>query len=59
MARLWRALRVPASESHMGFVLGLCAITMGLMSIALVWQAQVIAHQRDIIKWLEALKFAG
>lgn len=59
MARLWRALRVPVSESHMGFVLGLCAITMGLMSIALVWQAQVIAHQRDIIKWLEALKFAG
>jgi hypothetical protein len=59
MSWLFRALRVPASESHMGFVLGLCAFAMGLMSIAIVWQAQVIAHQRDIIKWLETLKFAS
>jgi hypothetical protein len=43
----------------MGFVLALCAFTMGLMSLALVWQAQVIAHQRDIIRWLETLRFVG
>jgi hypothetical protein len=43
----------------MGFVLALCAFTMGLMSLALVWQAQVIAHQRDVIRWLEAGKFTG
>jgi hypothetical protein len=43
----------------MGFVLALCAFAMGLMSLAIVWQAQVIAHQRDIIKWLESMKFTG
>lgn len=59
MAWIRRILRVPASESHMGFVLALCAFTMGLMSVALVWQAQVIAHQREVIRWLETLKFVG
>ncbi|MFI5059423.1 MAG: hypothetical protein ACHQLQ_14720 [Candidatus Acidiferrales bacterium] len=59
MAWIRRILHVPASESHMGFVLALCAFTMGLMSLALVWQAQVIAHQRDVIRWLETLKFVG
>jgi uncharacterized integral membrane protein len=43
----------------MGFVLALCAFVMGLLSLAIVWQAQVIAYQRDIIKWLEAFKFAS
>jgi len=59
MTWILRALRVPASESHMSFVLALCAFTMGLMSLALVWQAQIIAHQRDVIRWLETLKFVG
>jgi hypothetical protein len=59
MAWIRNFLRVPASESHMGFVLAICAFTMGLMSLALVWQAQVIAHQRDVIRWLETLKFVG
>jgi hypothetical protein len=59
MSWITRALRIPASESHMGFVLALSAFTMGLMSLALVWQAQIIAHQRDVIRWLETLKFAG
>jgi len=26
------------------------------MSIALVWQAQIIANQRDVIRWLATLK---
>jgi hypothetical protein len=59
MAWLSRFFRIPASESHMGFVLALCALAMGLMSLAIVWQAQVIAHQRDVIRWLETLKFAS
>ncbi len=29
------------------------------MSIALVWQAQIIANQREAIQWLESLKFGG
>jgi hypothetical protein len=59
MSWLLRALRVPASESHMAFVLAVCAFAMGVMSLAIVWQAQVIAHQREVIRWLESLKFAG
>lgn len=54
-----RALRIPASESHVGFVLVLCLLIMSAMSIALVWQAQIIASQREAIRWLEHLKLGG
>jgi hypothetical protein len=49
MAWLLRTLRVPASESNMGLVLALCIFTLSVMSIALVWQAQVIAKQSVLI----------
>jgi hypothetical protein len=29
------------------------------MSIAPVWQAQIIANQREAIRWLEQLKFGN
>jgi hypothetical protein len=56
MAYLRRVLHIPASESSLGLVLCLTIVTLGLMSIALVWQAQIIANQRDVIKWLATLK---
>jgi len=59
MSWLNRTFRVPATESHMGIVLSLCVFTMSLMTLALVWQAQVIADQREAIRWLESLKFGG
>lgn len=59
MAWLTRKLHIPASESTMGIVLTVCVVTMGLMSIALIWQAQIIANQREAIRWLETLKFGG
>jgi hypothetical protein len=59
MAWLIRKLRIPASESAMGVVLAFCIISMGLMSVALIWQAQIIANQREAIQWLETLKFGG
>jgi hypothetical protein len=59
MAWLIRKLRIPASESSMGIVLTVCVIAMGLMSAALLWQAQIIANQREAIQWLESLKFGG
>jgi hypothetical protein len=59
MTWLIRKLRIPASESSMGIVLTLCVVAMGLMSVALIWQAQVIANQREAIRWLESLKFGG
>ena len=53
MTWLINRLRVPASEGHMGIVLAMCAVSLGLMSIALVWQAQVIANQRAMIEFLK------
>jgi len=37
----------------MGLVLALCIFTMSVMSIALMWQAQVIARQNAVIRMLE------
>lgn len=59
MAWLSRVLRLPAQESNIGLVLVFCVITMSFMSIALVWQAQIIANQREAIQWLEHIKFGG
>jgi hypothetical protein len=59
MAWLRRVFRLPARESVLGFVLVLCVVFMSCMSIALVWQAQIIANQRVAIQWLESFKFGG
>jgi hypothetical protein len=59
MAWLRHLFRLPANESYIGLVLVFCVISMSFMSIALVWQAQIIANQREAIQWLERLKLGG
>ena len=59
MAYLRRVMGIPATESSLGVVLSICVVGMGLMSIALVWQAQIIANQREAIRWLETLKIGS
>jgi hypothetical protein len=59
MAWLIRTLRLPAAETHTSLALAFCVVMMGLMSVAIIWQAQVIANQRDIIHFLETVKFGG
>jgi hypothetical protein len=59
MAYLGRLLHLPANESSVGLVLSLSVVVLGIMSIALVWQAEIIANQREVIRGLEALKLAG
>jgi hypothetical protein len=59
MAWLIKKLSIPANENKMGVVLAVCAATLGLMSVALVWQAQVIAEQREAIQWLAHLKLGS
>ena len=51
-----RVFRSEIRESHLGVALIFCLMIMSAMSIALVWQAQIIANQRDAIRWLEQLK---
>jgi hypothetical protein len=48
-----RFIVMPASETQMGLVLALCIFTMSLMSLALVWQAQVIAKQNAVIHMMQ------
>ncbi|HUL32814.1 MAG TPA: hypothetical protein VL128_02935 [Candidatus Eisenbacteria bacterium] len=49
-----RFVIMPASETQMGLVLALCIFAMSLMSIALVWQAQVIAKQNAVIHLMQS-----
>ena len=59
MSWLVRTLRLPAAESHTNVALALCVFLMGLLSVAIIWQAQIIANQRDAIRFLETVKFGG
>jgi len=56
MAYLRKFLELPANESSVGLVLSLSIVVLGFMSIALVWQAEIIANQWEVIRWLEAMK---
>ncbi len=58
---VWSRLKFTsaASESQKGLVLAVCMVVMSVMCVALIWQAQIIANQREDIKWLETLKFGG
>ena len=59
MDRIARYLRHPASESQKSIVIAICVLAMSVMSIGLLWQAQIIANQREAIQWLETVKFGG
>ena len=59
MTWLRRVLSLPVQESNVVIVLVFCVVSMSFMSIALVWQAQIIANQREAIQWLVRLKFGG
>jgi hypothetical protein len=59
MAYLRRWLQLPANESSVGLVLSLSVVILGLLSLALVWQAEIIANQREVIRWLEAMKIGA
>jgi hypothetical protein len=49
-----RVFHVPATETQTGIVLALCIFAMSVMSIVLVWQAQVIARQNAVIRMFES-----
>jgi hypothetical protein len=49
-----RVFHVPATETQTGIVLALCIFAMSVMSIVLVWQAQVIAKQNAVIHMFES-----
>jgi hypothetical protein len=57
--RIIRRLNVAPSDSQLELALGLSALVMGLMLWAILWQANIITYQRDIIKWMWTTKFGG
>ena len=60
MASLRRVLCLPAQESTVSVVLVLSVLMMSFMSIALVWETQIIMNQRESIQSLQQLlKIAG
>ena len=59
MIRMIRRLNVETSDSQLQLALGLAALVMGLMLWAILWQANIITYQRDIIKWMWTTKFGG
>jgi hypothetical protein len=56
---LIRLQQLPASESQKNLVLVVCVLVMSVLCIGLIWQAQIIANQREDIQWLQQLKFGG
>ena len=54
--RLLHRLAAPATESQMAVALGVSALAMALMLWAILWQSDIIAYQRDVIRWLWSLK---
>jgi hypothetical protein len=53
-----RILKLPASETQTGVVLAFCIFTMSIMSVVLVWQAQIIARQNAVIRMFQS-RFGG
>ena len=49
-----RIVNVPATETQTGIVLALCIFAMSVMSIVLVWQAQIIARQNAVIHMIQS-----
>lgn len=58
MGWIRRLLHVPATETQTGIVLGFCIFSMSVMSIVLVWQAQIIANQKAVIRMFQS-RFGG
>lgn len=54
-----RRLNEPASGSQLGTALVVAAVAMGLMLWAILWQGNIIAYQREVIRMLQASQFGG
>jgi len=52
MIRMLRRLNQPAEESHLGMALAVAAFTMGFLLWGVLWQATIIAQQRELIRML-------
>jgi hypothetical protein len=59
MIQTFRRLKQPATESHLGVALAVAALTMALLLWAVIWQSDVIALQRELIRALWKAQSGG
>ena len=52
MTWIARRLTIPASESQLSIALALALVVMSVLLWGVVWQADIISHQRQVIKTL-------
>lgn len=57
--KLLHRLRMPASESQLAVTLAVSLVFMAAMLVGLLWQANIIAFQKEIIRSLWDLKNAS
>ncbi|MCL6566604.1 MAG: hypothetical protein K6U09_09300 [Acidobacteriia bacterium] len=54
-----RIFTVPASESHLALALALCVFLLSVLLWGIIWQADVIGYQREVIRWLWNARWTG
>ena len=59
MIQALRHLNESASDSQLGMALIVAAVVLGLMLWAVLWQASIIAYQRELIRLLSAAQSGG
>ncbi len=59
MIQLFRRMKQPATQSHLGLALAVAALTMALLLWAVMWQSNVIAFQRELIRALWKAQSGG
>ena len=57
--KLLHRLRMPVSESQLGITLAISLVFMAAMLLGLLWQANIIAYQKEIIRSLWDMKNAS
>lgn len=59
MTQALRRLKELASDSHLEMALAVSAMILGLMLWAIIWQANIIVYQRDLIRVMWTTRFGG
>ena len=55
MRTLIAKMKIPASESQLSLALGLSVLVMSALLWAILWQSNIIAQQRESIRYLWSL----
>lgn len=59
MIQALRRLNEPVSDSSFRIALALAVVALSLMLWAIIWQANIIVYQRDLIRAMWNTQFGG